>query len=51
MKRWLNLSIVMAFLFGGGLMVALGMLTDAVVLFAIGISLAFFWNKRNLLPE
>ena len=51
MKRWFNLCIVFALIFGGGLALSLGMFTESVLLFGLGASLGFVWNKRNLLPE
>lgn len=51
MKRWINLIIVFALLFGGGLALALDMVLESAVLFIIGLTLGFWWNSRNLLPE
>lgn len=51
MRRWLNLTIVFALIFGGGLALALKMVFESVVLFCAGLALGFFWNSRNLLPE
>ena len=60
MKRWLNLSIVLAIMFAAGLLMALDYdsttdkwmaLIAAAILFAVGIRLGFVFHRRNMLPE
>ena len=51
MKRWLNLAIVLALLFGGGLAIALDKALASALLFIVGMALGYYWNARNLLPE
>jgi hypothetical protein len=51
MRKWINLCIVFALIFGGGLALSLEHIILSAALFAAGVLLGIFMNKRNLLPE
>jgi hypothetical protein len=48
--KWLNLCIVFALIFGGGLALALDCIGLSLALFTAGIIIGIHMNKRNLLP-
>ena len=48
--KWINLCIVFALIFGGGLALALDCIGLSLALFTVGIIIGIHMNKRNLLP-
>jgi hypothetical protein len=48
--KWLNLCIVFALIFGGGLALALDCIGLSLALFTAGCIIGIHMNKRNLLP-
>jgi len=49
--KWLNLGIVFALIFGGGLAIALGNVWLCVALMSAGAATGLYFDRRNLLPE
>lgn len=60
MRRWINLSIVVAIMFVAGLLLALDYnstadkllaLLSAIILCVVGVRLYVVFNRKHLLPE
>lgn len=49
--KWINLCIVFALIFGGGLGLALEYVMASILLFCSGIALYRVLDNRDLLPE
>jgi len=49
--KWLNLGIVFAMSFGGGLAIALGNVWLCVALMSAAAATFSYFDRRNLLPE
>ena len=49
--KWINLCIIFALIFGGGLCLALDHVMAAVLLYCSGIALYRVLDNRDLLPE